>query len=301
MNSLYKASIRCVRSRLSLSTPKTPYKRSFSGAQPTGSGTQSSSQRIGLLALGGLAVGTSYTLGSIYPPTLAELAFPRPAPSAPHRESLEGIELMQHVEEDLQNLSIVQSLRSKKQDYYETRPYLTYPEEKRIHSFTAGTLRGPGMFAVPPLVFGRWDDSESVVIIHAGRSLCGHDGIVHGGLLATLLDEALARTAIMTLPSKIAVTANLNVNYKAPTKADQFIIIRTWLEEVNGRKIRVRGHIEDVNGQLLVEASSLFVEPKYAAMLQTAAGETIGNAIGAKPLKPTQGHPLPGIDVAITS
>lgn len=29
--------------------------------------------------------------------------------------------------------------------------------------------------------------------LHVGRGLCGHDGIVHGGLLATILDEAMAR------------------------------------------------------------------------------------------------------------
>jgi acyl-coenzyme A thioesterase PaaI-like protein len=33
-----------------------------------------------------------------------------------------------------------------------------------------------------------------VIIVHVGRGLCGHDGIVHGGLLATLLDEGLGRT-----------------------------------------------------------------------------------------------------------
>ena len=40
----------------------------------------------------------------------------------------------------------------------------------------------------------RKDEKEAVVLIHVGRGLCGHDGIIHGGLLATLLDETLART-----------------------------------------------------------------------------------------------------------
>jgi hypothetical protein len=30
--------------------------------------------------------------------------------------------------------------------------------------------------------------------VHVGRGVCGHDGIIHGGLLATILDESLART-----------------------------------------------------------------------------------------------------------
>jgi acyl-coenzyme A thioesterase PaaI-like protein len=32
-----------------------------------------------------------------------------------------------------------------------------------------------------------------LVILHVGRAMCGHDGIVHGGLLATIFDESLAR------------------------------------------------------------------------------------------------------------
>jgi acyl-coenzyme A thioesterase PaaI-like protein len=30
-------------------------------------------------------------------------------------------------------------------------------------------------------------------IVHMGRALCGHDGIIHGGLIATVFDETLAR------------------------------------------------------------------------------------------------------------
>jgi hypothetical protein len=79
-------------------------------------------------------------------------------------------------------------------DWYEARPYTGFPEERRVNNLTAGALRGPGKLALPPLVRARKDEKESVVLVHVGRGLCGHDGIVHGGLLATLLDEILART-----------------------------------------------------------------------------------------------------------
>lgn len=62
-----------------------------------------------------------------------------------------------------------------------------------MNSLTAGALRGPGKLAVPPLVRARKDERESVLVVHVGRGLCGHDGIVHGGLLATLMDESLGR------------------------------------------------------------------------------------------------------------
>jgi hypothetical protein len=74
-----------------------------------------------------------------------------------------------------------------------TGPYSTLPPERLAHSLTAGSLRGPGKLAVPPLVFAKEDESEAILVLHFGRSLCGHDGIVHGGMVATVFDEATAR------------------------------------------------------------------------------------------------------------
>lgn len=111
-------------------------------------------------------------------------------------------------------------------------PYSGLAPERLTHSLTAGVLRGPGKLTVPPLVFARDDESEAVVVGHLGRSLCGHEGIVHGGMVATVLDEATGRNvssdsfslliriqappsdalellsnqAILNLPSKIGVT-----------------------------------------------------------------------------------------------
>ena len=38
------------------------------------------------------------------------------------------------------------------------------------------------------------DETGSILFAHVGRGSCGHDGIIHEGLLATLLDESLAGT-----------------------------------------------------------------------------------------------------------
>jgi acyl-coenzyme A thioesterase PaaI-like protein len=61
------------------------------------------------------------------------------------------------------------------------------------HSLTSSVLRGPSLLAVPPLAFVKNDESQAVLILHLGRSLCGHDGIIHGGMIATVFDESLAR------------------------------------------------------------------------------------------------------------
>ncbi|TFK33789.1 HotDog domain-containing protein [Crucibulum laeve] len=218
-----------------------------------------------------IALG-AYTFGSIYPPTPLSILFPRPAPAPPNPDSPEAQAYTERLEAELQTLPALQEhrLRADAKDWYEVRPYQNFPEERRVNNLTAGALRGPGKLALPPLVRAKRDESESVIFIHLGRGLCGHDGIVHGGLLATLLDETLARTAISNLPEKVGVTAKLGLNYRAPTRADQWVVIKINLLETKGRKAMVSGRIENLNGTLLVEATATFVQPRYAKLLQTA-------------------------------
>ena len=136
------------------------------------------------------------TLGAIYPPTSLSILFPRVSPGPPaNPDSLESLEYTASLEKRLQTLPALNALRNRDDadEWYETRPYQAYPEERRVNSLTAGALRGPGKLALLPLIRARKDESESYVFLHLGRGLCGHDGIIHGGLLATLLDESLGR------------------------------------------------------------------------------------------------------------
>ncbi|KAF8551307.1 Thioesterase/thiol ester dehydrase-isomerase [Imleria badia] len=224
------------------------------------------------LLVGTVSLG-AYTTGALFPhPYFAFLA-PRPAPGPPSvPDSSDSLAYTADLERALQSLPLLQSLRTAPDanDWYEVRPYKHFPEERRVNNLSAGALRGPGKLALMPMVRARWDETEAVAIVHVGRGLCGHDGIVHGGLLATLLDESLARTAINNLPDKIGVTAKLSITYRAPTFADQFIVIKVRLDEKNGRKATVSGRVEDLKGNLLVEANALFVQPKYSKMLSNS-------------------------------
>jgi hypothetical protein len=139
----------------------------------------------------------AYTLGALYPPSLITFISPRAAPAPPSdTNSPSALTYTSRLESQLQSLPLLQTHRSRSDadEWYETRPYLNFPEERRVNNLTAGALRGPGKLAFAPLVRSRKDESETIAFVHVGRGLCGHEGIIHGGLLATLLDETLART-----------------------------------------------------------------------------------------------------------
>lgn len=143
------------------------------------------------------AVGvSSYTFGALYPPQHLTLLFASPAPPPPDPSLPSSIAYVASLEEKLQTLPVLTAARTQPDsaDWYETRPYLNYDDVRKANSFTAGALKGPGKLALAPLVRAKRDESESVVFVHLGRGLCGHDGIIHGGMLATILDETIGRT-----------------------------------------------------------------------------------------------------------
>lgn len=77
------------------------------------------------------------------------------------------------------------------------------------------------------------------------------------------------------------MTAYLNITYRAPVFADQFVVFRSRLDPEcppSGRKAWATGTLETLGGQVLVKAEALFVEPKGAALLNT---ETVKRAMDA--------------------
>ena len=154
-------------------------------------------------------------------------------------------------------------------NFQESRPHLKIPEQVRGHNLTAGTLSGPGMIVVPPYMWNEKEGKSLVSVFYIGDQVSGHPGIVHGGLLATMLDEGLARCCFPALPNKVGVTANLEVTYMRPTMASQYLVLRATTTQVEGRKAFVEGQIEtlpegDDQPQVLVAAKALFIEPRSA-------------------------------------
>lgn len=154
----------------------------------------------------------------------------------------------------------------------ESRPHMKIPPAMRPHNLTGGTLLGEGKIEVPPLNFSsRGEELPTLTqITYLGSALCGHPGIIHGGLLATLLDEGLARACFPALPNKVGVTASLKIDYRVPCPAESYVVLKAETTKVEGRKAWVKGWIEllredgEGEGTRLVEAEALFVEPRGA-------------------------------------
>ncbi|KAH8750131.1 thioesterase [Hyaloscypha sp. PMI_1271] len=178
-------------------------------------------------------------------------------------------DVTRELEEFINNHPMVIKLKSQS-EFSKSRLHSHISDSERWHEFIGRTLMGPGKIVVSPFTWIETGGKSLVQILYLGMDLCGHPGIIHGGMLATILDEGFANCCSATFPNKKGMTANLNINYRAPVFASNFVVLRANTTKMQGRKIWVEGHIETLvtEGEkpvVLVEASGLFIELRQSA------------------------------------
>jgi uncharacterized protein (TIGR00369 family) len=92
----------------------------------------------------------------------------------------------------------------------------------------------------------------------ASPTFQGWDGIVHGGIISTLLDEAMAKL-VFELGHR-AVTASLEVKFKKPAPILEPLHIFGEIAEVNKRLLRARAHVAKEDGTILATGTSTFLK-----------------------------------------
>ena len=101
-----------------------------------------------------------------------------------------------------------------------------------------------------------------VAVAQLGNKLDGHEGIVHGGILALLVDDVLG-FAYEAIPIPMAMTANLNLNFRRPLLPHTKFLVQAFLDEQVGRKLLFTVRVTSVDNSILYcEGTSLYVIPK---------------------------------------
>lgn len=101
---------------------------------------------------------------------------------------------------------------------------------------------------------------ETRAEITVPRQYQGYPGIVHGGIIATMLDEVASRTVFRGNPLRFVVTAKMNVRYRKPVPVESPLKLRGWVIEDRGKVVEVGGEITNAAGVVLADASATLVE-----------------------------------------
>lgn len=88
----------------------------------------------------------------------------------------------------------------------------------------------------------------------AGKKLQGYKDIVHGGIIATLLDEA----SVKALHSKgiKAVTAEITLRFKNPLFINENAIINADIGHERGRLYEIKAEIRKMDGELIAQSNA---------------------------------------------
>jgi uncharacterized protein (TIGR00369 family) len=103
------------------------------------------------------------------------------------------------------------------------------------------------------------DGAESRVVAHAtiSNNYEGPPGYLHGGIIATLLDEAMSKANRANGVN--AMTRQMQVDYLRPVPSGNLIIIRGRVVRSEGRKHFTEAHIENADRITLAKATGLFI------------------------------------------
>lgn len=116
---------------------------------------------------------------------------------------------------------------------------------------------GPGNPIGLHLAFEHHADGGVQATFTPGIEHQGWDGVMHGGLVTVLLDEAMAWAAAAS--TRMYYTGRLEVRYRQPVRTGTPLVVRGWITRERGRTLETRAEVQSEQGQTLAEASALFM------------------------------------------
>jgi acyl-coenzyme A thioesterase PaaI-like protein len=97
----------------------------------------------------------------------------------------------------------------------------------------------------------------------------GYPGIVHGGVVAAMLDEVVARVSMIGDPHHFMMSVTLQIRYRQP------VPVETPLRVV-GRILRLRGRLGKAEGRILLPDGTVAAESHMS--LADVPGEMLDSA-----------------------
>ena len=111
-----------------------------------------------------------------------------------------------------------------------------------------------------------------------GPEYQGATGFVHGGIIATVLDEVMSK--VSRFFDVRAVTAELTVEYLKPIRIGTDLIVEGFNARREGRQLYHEGEIRDAAGTLLARGRGRFVVVDLDRFVRQAAGNAAGDGAG---------------------
>ncbi len=127
------------------------------------------------------------------------------------------------------------------------------PDSYRTHMSLVGGLSHP---VAPQLTLARMHDG-AVGDVVVGPVFQGGPGLVHGGIIALLIDHAMGYVA-NNRPDRPAMTVQLTLRYVRPTPLGVPLTVAAHLDRIDGRKLHLSASVT-AGGHVTVQADATFL------------------------------------------
>ncbi len=117
---------------------------------------------------------------------------------------------------------------------------------------------GPANPAGLHLEFLLAEDGSVVCLATISSNFDGHPGYLHGGIIATLLDETMSK--VLRARGLSAMTRHLETDYLRPVPSGEPIRLEGRILESDGRKHFTEARILNAAGKELARGKGLFIE-----------------------------------------
>jgi acyl-coenzyme A thioesterase PaaI-like protein len=104
------------------------------------------------------------------------------------------------------------------------------------------------------------DNGDVISELVVPEAYAGYPGMVHGGNIVAMMDEAAGRAVTGDQPNRFTVTSQLTVKYRQPVPTNQLIKVTGRLLKKRGKVSHAYGEIRNMDGELLAEADAVFVD-----------------------------------------
>lgn len=94
--------------------------------------------------------------------------------------------------------------------------------------------------------------------LNAAEHHCGYPNVVHGGVVAALVDECMGWAAARAV-QRMCYTAELKVRYLRPVPSDRETVVSTEVVRSGRRLAEVKGRVTDSEGATYVRAEGRFI------------------------------------------
>jgi uncharacterized protein (TIGR00369 family) len=105
-----------------------------------------------------------------------------------------------------------------------------------------------------------YDENSVKMRFTPGKEHQGWSNVIHGGILTTLLDEAMAKLIINE--GHFAVTSSMEIKFLRPAQVGEELLVYGEIIDIEGRNIHASSKITNSKGKTVATGKGIYVEMK---------------------------------------